>query len=365
MAAGFSIQEENIPVFRERISRAVIESGPIPDSSMQIDLNISFSEITEEFVEEVERLAPFGPGNPPIIMLCEDLRIAHHKLVGRDSEHLSLVVEDRTGHKQQVIWWQGSELVDQLPSEYFDLAFITRNTTFRGKREVQIEWLDYKRRERINDEYEDRKSSIGIVDYRSETDPLERLRKIIDSVGINEIEVWAEGKGLEELKKYGMTAHSRIDIAQSSNLVVFTKPPGGEEIREVIKKVQPSKIYFFSETPGLTDMNEYLSQLSGLVKYSITHYGGELKLRRLAGLTAQKLSSVRLGVEWLAAGGYIQVVFKSDGTSQVVDGGEKSNYESDRLSKKLRDLFEETAAFRDYYEKMDAESLLELINEVE
>ena len=65
-AAGFTIAKENIPQFRERLGALVLERIG-PDGFIRpltIDSAVTLDDLTMDLMEEMEKLAPFGQGNP-------------------------------------------------------------------------------------------------------------------------------------------------------------------------------------------------------------------------------------------------------------------------------------------------------------
>ncbi|MCK4471434.1 MAG: single-stranded-DNA-specific exonuclease RecJ, partial [Anaerolineae bacterium] len=147
MAAGLTIDPERIPEFRRALSRTVSEMLPIGAGnlhglrpSLQIDGYLSLGDLSLDLVEDLERLAPFGPGNPPLTLVSRELSLTSHSTVGRTGEHLQLIVEDDEGTDQRVIWWQGAGW--PLPQGRFDLAYVVRASDYRGQRDVQVEWVD-------------------------------------------------------------------------------------------------------------------------------------------------------------------------------------------------------------------------------
>jgi len=61
-----------------------------------------------ELVESVDRMAPFGPGNPPLTFAARNLQIATATPVGKSGEHLQVTVEDQDHRQAKVIWWNGA-----------------------------------------------------------------------------------------------------------------------------------------------------------------------------------------------------------------------------------------------------------------
>lgn len=74
-AAGFSIRSRDIPRFVERMSDYAAANPPtlVPQT---IEAEVPFDAATPELAAELERLAPFGEGNRPAVLLCRGVRAA-------------------------------------------------------------------------------------------------------------------------------------------------------------------------------------------------------------------------------------------------------------------------------------------------
>ena len=77
MAAGLSLAPDRIPEFRRGLSRTVEAMSREAEVTpgLQIDGELPLSDLTLDFVADVERLAPFGPGNPPLTLVSRDLTV--------------------------------------------------------------------------------------------------------------------------------------------------------------------------------------------------------------------------------------------------------------------------------------------------
>ncbi|MEQ9488142.1 MAG: single-stranded-DNA-specific exonuclease RecJ [Alphaproteobacteria bacterium] len=95
MAAGFTLSEGNIEAFRAfldgRISDA-LGGRPIVGRIM-LDGAVSLAASTVEFIESLERLAPYGVGNPEPRFVIPYARIADAGLVGTDHVRLRITGE--------------------------------------------------------------------------------------------------------------------------------------------------------------------------------------------------------------------------------------------------------------------------------
>ena len=62
-----------------------------------------------ELTEDLNRLAPFGAGNPPIHLLTRNTKVVDDRLFGIKRQHRRVTVEDESGTLREFIWWRGSE----------------------------------------------------------------------------------------------------------------------------------------------------------------------------------------------------------------------------------------------------------------
>ncbi len=351
MAAGLSIIPERIPEFRRALSRTVrdtcraaLETPP----ALQIDGYVPLGALSLDFVEQVERLAPFGPGNPPLTLVSRGLRVRRHSTVGRDDAHRQLLVEDDDETLQKVIWWQGAG--EPLPEGRFDLAYVVRASNYRGQRKVQVEWIDARPIEEPT-EVVPPEPSIEVVDWRSASNPqklLQRLRAETD------VQVWAEGQARAELE-----GRDRRQLQPSDALVVWMAPPGPAELQAALGKVTPRTVYLVGRDPRMDRLEPFLKQLAGLVKRALRAQDGSVTLAALAAATAHCERTVRAGLDWLAARGHVVIEGETDGELHLASGDGVRCDDLSTITEQLRALLEETAAYRAYLARADAQALLE------
>ncbi len=341
MAAGLAIDPENIPAFRHAIARTVLNLGVgvQVEKDLQVDSYLTLPELSLDLVEDLERLAPFGAGNPPLVFATRNLKLTGYAAVGRSGEHLQLSLEDEMGHIQRSIWWQGAGYT--LPGSQFDLAYSVRASTYRGQREVQIEWIDYRQTEEALDLAMAKNIPIEVADYRNEIEPYNKLKKLMET---ETILVWGEaGPGREA------GCLDRNSLSQANSLAIWTIPPGPNELQNAIMLVNPRKIILFGIDPGMDNPEDFLKRLAGLVKNRIKSHQGMVDLEALAAATAQRTPTVRVGLDWLADRGYISLLSLSERDAHLAegDGGQKGDAQGH--SAYLNTLLAESSAFRRYY----------------
>lgn len=132
-AAGLSIKEENIAVFRccfdEAVKRQLAGRDLLPTISYDTELNLE--EVNIENYRLLSKLSPFGTDNPQPVFLTKNIVPLSLKTVGADNKHLKLTVQDNNEIRDVVGFGLGY-LAKELPSRV-DLFYSMQLNFFRGK----------------------------------------------------------------------------------------------------------------------------------------------------------------------------------------------------------------------------------------
>ncbi|PKO23238.1 MAG: single-stranded-DNA-specific exonuclease RecJ [Chloroflexi bacterium HGW-Chloroflexi-1] len=361
MAAGLSIAAERIPEFRRGLSRTVAAMlgearwAPV----LEVDGYLALGDLTLDLVDDLGRLAPFGPGNPPLTLATHNLRLENHRTVGRNDEHRLLVVADAEEVVQRVIWWDGAS--QPPPEGTFDLAYVVRASDYRGEREIQVEWVDARPSagERAGELAPAAarglapQAKIEVIDHRGAPNPRAILA---DLVAQGAVAVWREGEAAAEIP-----GHDRQDLPRTETLVIWTAPPGPTELRAALAQVAPARVYLFGLDPGPSSPDAFLRRLAGLVRYALNTRGGRVHISDLAAATAQRTETIRAGIAWLAARGHIRLV--SDAAAdelQLAPGGSENTTDTSQIRARVQALLDETAAYRSYFRTANAAALMKL-----
>lgn len=95
-AAGLTIREEQVPIFRERLGEAL--AAPLERASgrhLACDAEVEPVGLSPAAVRELDRLGPFGVGNPEPTLVLRNLHIRSSRVVGEN--HLKLLVRGSRG----------------------------------------------------------------------------------------------------------------------------------------------------------------------------------------------------------------------------------------------------------------------------
>lgn len=144
MAAGLSIAPEKVEALRVRLNELARQSLK-PEAlrpPLRLDAAVTLRELTLASVAELDRLKPFGQGNPAV-QFCA-VGLTHHRplqRMGANQQHVKLWVTDGTA-VHEAVWWNAGQ--GKLPVGRFDLAFVPGINEFNGRQVVQLKVLDWR-----------------------------------------------------------------------------------------------------------------------------------------------------------------------------------------------------------------------------
>ncbi len=354
MAAGLSLDAQHIPDFRQGLSRTIrtMTTDVTEEPSLSIDAYIPLSHLDLDLVEDLERLAPFGAGNPTLTLASRDLNLVSHTLIGRSRQHLRLVVEDQEGVSQEFLWWRGAG--EEIPQTNFDLAYNVRTNTFRGQRRVQAQWLDYRQSAETTTEVISEAPVVDLVDCRDETHPLALLD---DLKSQGEFLLFTEGEA-----KRRLGGRDRLELAPAETLILWTPPPGPWELQTLFEAVSPQQAYLFNINPGLDSHEDFLARLAGLVKHTLKAKNGLAQLPALAAAMSHRETTVRLGLAWLEEKGHIRAERGTESEEYHLSADGEPGLALNDVAMTLKTLLDETSAYRSYLKSADINSLAQTIS---
>ena len=137
-AAGVTLEADRYEAFCERLQSAVgraEESCFVP--AQPYDAELTLSDCTDALLDEINRMAPFGCGNPAPLFLARGLRPEERRAVGAEGAHLKLTLRQGGRMLGGIAFSQGA-LAATLPDEV-DAVFSLGRNTFRGVTSLQLD----------------------------------------------------------------------------------------------------------------------------------------------------------------------------------------------------------------------------------
>lgn len=136
-ALGVTVAAGDVPEFAARVAaECAARSGGRPVGPVRrYDLEVDPRELTPDAVAALDRLRPYGRGNPEPAFLLRGVRpVAGPRIFGGQGTHLEFTLAGAL----RVVWWGGAEHAARLaPGRAVDVIVRPEIDTFRGNRGVQ------------------------------------------------------------------------------------------------------------------------------------------------------------------------------------------------------------------------------------
>lgn len=140
MAAGLSIEEENIEKFREQLNQNCTLTEEDLRPKIVIDVAMPISYITKELVEQISLLEPFGKGNVKPIFAQKGLRVLDSNIIGKNKNVVKLKLLDPQGAIIEGIYF--GEVDDFMnfirEKDSISVTYYPEINRFRGRESLQI-----------------------------------------------------------------------------------------------------------------------------------------------------------------------------------------------------------------------------------
>lgn len=145
-AAGLTLDVKNVPVFQERFERIVAEniSAELLIPPIEIDIPLSFDQVTTNFFNVLMQMMPFGPGNLSPVFSVSDIKALGVKII--NEKHIKFTAQ-QSGQKKkfEAIAFNMIDKIEFLQNGTpFDMAFSLELNSYRGLRSIQLVVRDIK-----------------------------------------------------------------------------------------------------------------------------------------------------------------------------------------------------------------------------
>ena len=347
-AGGLRLGGEHLPKLRRRLSQAFAEVHSTSDpSALAIEGILPLESLTLDFVLDLERLAPFGAGNPRPVFMTRDVEVRSIAKLGRNEQHRRIIIENSDGVRQRVLWWNSADI--DPPTGRIDLAFTISLSMFQGEHQLQIQLVDWTQ---ISVPESDLVATIDVIDYRTNQEEFETVLMNVFAEYPQAI-IWAEG--FPTSQNLGVPL-SELEV--NDTLVIVTAPPNDAQLRQALEKVQPQRVILIGINPPIETLPDFLKLQWGLTEKVIQNTDGTVNINRFMERLGQPKIVVKLGLEYLQAMGKITVDFGARTRLEIGTGTNQQASDVETIEKRLRAAWEEVEAYRRYLQRVDAYQLI-------
>src|SRR5690606_7550678 len=93
--------------------------------------------ITEELIEQLAQLEPFGNGNPEPVLYARNFLVTNQRRMGAEAQHVKLELRDEAGGSMQFLAFSAPDHFFVEPGEYVDVWFQPIVNEWMGRRSIE------------------------------------------------------------------------------------------------------------------------------------------------------------------------------------------------------------------------------------
>ena len=145
MAAGLSMEEKNVELFRRRLNDncTLTEQDLIP--KIMIDVPMPISYLSKKLTEQLKVLEPFGKGNSKPLFAQKNLRAVGIRVFGRNRNVAKMLLIDENGIKMDAVYFgEAQEFVDFVQAhDTISVTYYPEINAFQGRENLQVVIKNY------------------------------------------------------------------------------------------------------------------------------------------------------------------------------------------------------------------------------
>src|SRR3989344_1736930 len=147
MAAGFTVETSKIAVLEKKFEELAVKLLDTEKLKriLNIDLEVLLSYINFEFYKKLQKLAPFGIGNPTPVFLSKNLTVEDMRLVGNDGLHLKLRVQKDGKYFDAIGFGLGDRADEVRIGSKIDLVYTIEENEWNGNNRLQLKIKDLRK----------------------------------------------------------------------------------------------------------------------------------------------------------------------------------------------------------------------------
>ncbi|MCX6810656.1 MAG: single-stranded-DNA-specific exonuclease RecJ [Candidatus Berkelbacteria bacterium] len=111
---------------------------------LKIDLELHKNKIKINLFKELEKLEPFGLGNPRPVFITSNIKLISHRLVGRENKHLQLRFSDGLNEIKGIIFNHDIDTKNLLSNSNYDIVYQPGVNFWNGKNWIDLRIIDLK-----------------------------------------------------------------------------------------------------------------------------------------------------------------------------------------------------------------------------
>ncbi len=365
-AAGFSFDENKIKfeTFKSALNKTIEEFTQDVDfntSAITADMVLEPEDLTIENIEIINRLQPFGEGNPAPLFVMNDLFVKEYKFMGQNSNHLKLFLTKQNSSILECVKWSTSEF--KLPvNSKLDILFSPSVNHFNGEDNIQLILSDIR-----SDLLKSDDLTVKILDHRNKKNI---LMQVLDFLGSTKktTGIFLENTLLKKELNLPQSVSDKLFTADNipsdtQQIMFFDCPKNYEEFSKIINDTNAQIVHLMNFNISDINTDSFITKLSGMLKYALANLNGKFDIMRASNALSVDMQTLDCALELLENCSMTQLEKTNEKEYKVIalHPVEISKIKNDDLYLELEERISEINEFRKFYLTSSTEEIKEAI----
>lgn len=141
LATGVSMKRENLENFRRRLNENCTLTEEELTEKVVIDMELPFRCVTEEFIQELSLLEPFGKGNTKPVFAARNVEISGTRVIGKNRNAVKAKARDGSGEVLEALYFgEVSDFCKKLEQKggRMDITYYPGINEYMGRKDIQV-----------------------------------------------------------------------------------------------------------------------------------------------------------------------------------------------------------------------------------
>jgi single-stranded-DNA-specific exonuclease len=280
MAAGMTIKIEFIDELRNRLLQFAEELLTDDDFTpiLDVDLECKVDDVSIEVIEQMNRLAPFGMGNPKPRVLLKNVSLDEMRKIGSDLNHLKATLQQEGATIDSIGFGCG---------EYYDHISPIATVSFVGELSIN-EWNNRKKPQLMIQDLSVEEWQLfdvrGVRNIKQVIDKIDSTKLITIAFNKESVKALSLRDDVHNVIEYDEFHQRNIDLTDM-HVVLLDMPEKEDDIKEIIENAHPERIYavfhqlenhFFSTIPNRDHFKWYYAFLTKQKEFDLNKFADQL-----------------------------------------------------------------------------------------
>jgi single-stranded-DNA-specific exonuclease len=367
-AGGFYLKLSNLSAFKANLHAHC--QKVITDAMMrpliQLDVAVRPEQVSLHLLDLIDRLAPFGPKNPPVLLGLEGVKVAQQRTLGAEGKHRKLMLSPLKGSGQtpplEALEWGAGQSAPYTPNQPYCFVVSLDRNTFNGQTRLQAIVKGTKAASlleaclgddaRLDEEYDTAAekaktqqatamaiqkpetlptpSGVIWVDHRGRDRVSEFVRDmILPGLTDGDCAVYHEGRLPTIPVWHDAMLMSRDALRAVSTLIMWDLPPDESALAHILSVTRPQTVHWVggkyqveassAAMPLCPSAEDMLRLIARVVQTQLKGLSGAMPVSAMASQLATSAAVVTSGLALLQQTGWLAVEVKATANLQAME----------------------------------------------